>query len=104
MHDTVVVREFRKGVWMPRRGQDDNVIDYTPEAGFVIEKLAPLIVQMMQDLDMDAHVNLPDGTVIEVEKDCTEKEIIKGYKDYMAGRIKATVPSNKNEREPVTTK
>jgi hypothetical protein len=94
------IREFRKGISMPPRGHDD-VIDYTPESGFMIENLAATIVQMMQDLDMDAHINLPDGTVIEVEKDCTEKEIIKGYKDYMAGRIKATVPSNKNERETV---
>lgn len=85
---------------MPGRQDDDNVINFTPESGFVIEALADTIVQMMKDLDMDAHVNLPDGTIIEVDKDCSRKEIIKGYKDYMAGRIKASAPSNKNEREP----
>ena len=95
---------MQKGVLMPRR-EDDDVIDFTPESGFVIEKLAPTIVQMMRDLDMDAHVTLPDDVVIEIDKDCTTQEIIKGYKDYMAGRIKARPPSNRNEKkEPAPTK
>lgn len=96
MHATVKVGTFRKGDFMPPRGEDD-VISFTPETGFVIETLAAMIVQMMQNLEMDAHVNLPDGTVIEVDKDCSEKEIINGYKEYIAGLISATKPSNKNE-------
>lgn len=78
---------------MPQK-QDDNVIEFTAENGFVIENLAKTIVQMMNDLDMDAHITLPDGVVIEVERDCTPSEIIAGYKDYLAGRIKARPPSN----------
>jgi hypothetical protein len=88
-----------KGVWMPRN--EDDVIHFTAERGFVIETLAPTIVQMMRDLDMDAHVSLPSGDVIEIEKDCTAKEIIKGYKAYMADHVSARPVSNKNEKERV---
>jgi hypothetical protein len=94
-------KPVKKGFGMTRRHSDDDVIDFTPETGFVIEKLAETIVRMMRDLDMDAHVNLPDGTVIEIEKECTMKEIIDGYKDFLAGRVRARTPSNKNEKEPV---
>ena len=86
------------------RRQDDDVIDFTPETGFVIEKLARMIVQMMREMDMDAHVNLPNDVVLEIDKECTAKEIIKGYKDYVAGRISARPPSNRNERQPSPTK
>ncbi len=86
---------------MPQR-DDDEVIDFTPEAGFVIEKLAPTIVKMMRTMDMDAHVNLPGNVVIEIDKECTAQEIIKGYKEYMADHISTRPVSNKNEKkEPV---
>lgn len=84
---------------MSRRGQDDDVIDFTPETGFTIEKLAITIVDMMRDLDLDAHINLPDGTVIEIDKECTVKEIVEGYKGFLAGHIRARTPSNKNEKD-----
>jgi hypothetical protein len=89
---------------MPRRGHDDDVIDFTPETGFTIEKLAVTIVEMMQDLGLDARINLPNGVVIEIEKECTVKEIIDGYKDFLAGHIRARTPSNKNEKEPEPVK
>lgn len=81
---------------------DDDVIDFTPENGFVIEKLAPVIVNAMRDMDMDAQINLPGRVIIEIERDCTEQEIVKGYKNYMSERIKDRSASNKNEKkEPV---
>jgi hypothetical protein len=80
-------------------GDDDEVIDFTPESGFVIEKLAPTIVRMMREMEMDARVNLPGGVVLEIEKECTVKEIIKGYKEYIAGHISTRPVSNKNEKE-----
>lgn len=83
---------------MTRRGEDDDVINFTPEPGFTIENLAVTIVQMMRDLDMDAHVNLPNDIVIEISKDCTAKEIISGYKEYMSARVKSRPASNKNEK------
>ncbi len=79
----------------------ENVLDFTPQSGFVIEKLAVSIVDMMREMDMDARINLPDGTVIDIEKECTTKDIIDGYKEYMANSISARPASNKNEKEPV---
>lgn len=86
---------------MSRRRGDDNVIEFTPEPGFMIEALAPQIVQMMRDMDMDAHINLPDRVTIEIERDCTVKEIITGYKEYIKTRISGRAASNRNEKEPV---
>ncbi len=76
----------------------DHVLDFTPESGFVIEKLAASIVDMMREMDMDACLNLPDGTVIDIEKECTKKDIIDGYKKYIASSISARSVSNKNEK------
>lgn len=87
---------------MPR--QDDDVIDFTPETGFIIENLARTIVDMMRDMDMDAHVNLPGGVVVEIDKECTAQEIIKGYKDYMSDQIASRPASNKNEKKPTPNK
>ena len=78
--------------------QEGQVIDFTPEDGFVIEKLAETIVKAMREMDMDAQINLPDKVVLEIEKDCTEQEIIEGYKDYMSSRPKARPASNRNEK------
>lgn len=78
---------------------DDNVIEFTAETGFVIESLAKTIVQMMRDLDMDAHISLPDNTIIEIDKSCTAKEIVAGYKEYMASHVKSRPVSNRNEKE-----
>ncbi len=78
---------------------DDKVIQFTPETGFTIEKLARTIVQMMRDMDMDAHVNLPGGDVMEIDRQCTAKDIIKSYKEFMASRLCKIIPSNKNEKE-----
>lgn len=83
---------------MARRGNDD-VIDFTPEPGFTIENLAVTIVEMMRDMDMDAQVNLPDNVVVEIDRDCTVKEIIAGYKKFIASQVRARAPSNKNEKE-----
>jgi len=81
--------------------KDAAVIDFTPEAGFVIEKLAQVIVKTMREMDMDAHINLPGKVILEIEKDCTEQEIIEGYKGYMSTHAKPRPASNRNEREPV---
>jgi hypothetical protein len=80
-------------------GDDDEVIDFTPESGFVIEKLAASVVRMMREMDMDARVHLPGDVILEIEKECTAGEIIKGYKEYMADRISSRPASNKNEKE-----
>jgi hypothetical protein len=85
---------------MASQGRDD-VIVFTAEAGFTIEKLAVTIVQMMQDMDMDAQVKLPSGATLEIDKECTTREIIEGYKDFMADHITARTASNKNEPQPV---
>ena len=76
------------------------MISFTPETGFSIEKLAALLVQTMRELDMDAQINLPNNVTIEVDKECTAKEIIDGYKEFLAKKIRATVASNKNEKKP----
>jgi hypothetical protein len=91
------------GVWMPQKGGDDHVIDFKPETGFTIEKLAKQIVDMMRDLDMDARITLPDA-VIEIEKECTAKEIIDGYKEFIATKIRGRTSANKNEKEPEPVK
>jgi hypothetical protein len=83
---------------MPERESDD-VLDFTPETGFIIEKLAETIVRMMDDLGMDAQVNLPGNVVIEIDKDCSVQDIIAGYRDYMATHITARPVSNRNEKK-----
>ncbi len=84
---------------MSRRPQDDEMINFTPEAGFTIESLAKTVIQMMHELDMDAYVNLPDGAVLEIEKECTAKEIIDGYKKFLSKKMKLRPPSNKNKKK-----
>lgn len=86
------------------RRSDDDVIDFTPESGFVIEKLAAMIVKTMRELDMDAEINLPGKVILEIDRNCTAQEIIKGYKDYMAQRVRTRPVSNKNEKEPAPAK
>jgi hypothetical protein len=78
---------------------EDQVIEFTPESGFVIEKLAEKIVSAMREMDMDAQVNLPGNIILEIEKDCTELEIVEGYKDYMSTQVKSRPASNANEKE-----
>ena len=85
---------------MARRGKDDGdeqVIEFTPEAGFTIEKLARELVRHMRELEMDARVILPN-MVLEIEKDCTPKEIVDGYNEAMKAHITIRHPSNKNEK------
>lgn len=88
-----------EGDFMPDRPDDDEVILFTPETGFTIEKLAKTIVQMMRDMDMDAHVNLPTGEVMEIDRHCTVKDIVKGYKEFIARQLKSVVPSNRNDKK-----
>jgi hypothetical protein len=88
----------KEGVTMPRQ-EDNDVIDFTPENGFAIEKLAPVIVKAMNEMDMDAQINLPGKVVIEIERECTEQEIVVGYNNYMAQRIRHRLASNKNEKK-----
>jgi hypothetical protein len=78
--------------------EENQVIDFTPENGFVIEKLAQTIVKAMSEMNMDAHLNLPGSVVLEIEKGCTEQEIIEGYNDYMSARVKSRPASNRNEK------
>jgi len=77
---------------------DDSVIHFTPEQGFIIESLARTIVQAMRDMDMDAQVNLPDGTAMDIQKSCTAKEIVDGYNEFIKKQVSARIPSNKNEQ------
>ncbi|MCK5658625.1 MAG: hypothetical protein KAH96_01930 [Alphaproteobacteria bacterium] len=83
---------------MSRCRQDDEVITLTPESGFSIESLASTVIQMMRELDMDACINLSDNVVLEIDKECTAKEIIAGYKKFIARKLKSSMPSNKNEK------
>lgn len=85
---------------MPRRGDDHHVLDFRPESGFSIEKLAEMIVQAMRELDMDAQISLPGSVVLEIERECSEQEIVDGYNTYMSTRIGTQSASNKNEKEP----
>ena len=65
---------------------------------------APTIVQAMREMDMDAEINLPNKVTLEIDRNCTAQEIIKGYKDYMARRVRTRPVSNKNEKEPAPVK
>jgi hypothetical protein len=85
-------------VGMPRQ-TNDQVIEFTPKSGFAIEKLAETIVKAMREMDMDAQVNLPGNIVLEIEKDCTEGEIVEGYNDYMSTHVKSRPASNANDKE-----
>ena len=82
---------------MPRR-TDDHVINFTPESGFVIEKLAEAVVKAMREMNMDAQVTLPGRVILEIERDCTEREIIDGYNAYISSQINRSA-SNKNDKE-----
>jgi hypothetical protein len=85
-------------MWMSRK-QDDDVIEFTPESGFTIESIAPMVVQVMREMEMDARLILPNDIVVEIDRDCTVKEIVAGYKEYMKSQIKSRPASNKNEKE-----
>jgi hypothetical protein len=85
---------------MPHRGDENQILDFRPENGFTIEKLAEMIVQAMQDMDMDAQITLPGKVVLEIERECTEEEIIEGYNTFKATQAKAWRASNRNEKEP----
>ena len=86
---------------MARRTGDD-VLDFKPESGFAIAKLAPMIVKAMQEMDMDAQISLPGKVILEIEKECTEEEIIDGYNGYMSTQMKSRPASNRNEKQPAS--
>lgn len=86
---------------MPRRGNDSQVLDFRPESGFIIEKLAQMVVDAMREMDMDAQISLPGQVVLEIERECTEQEIVDGYNTYMATHGKTRQASNRNEKNPV---
>ncbi|MCK5555628.1 MAG: hypothetical protein KAI76_05280 [Alphaproteobacteria bacterium] len=80
------------------QNDEEEVINFTPKPAFTIESLASTVIQMMRELDMDACINLPDNVVLEIDKECTAKEIIAGYKKFIARKLKSSMPSNKNEK------
>ena len=85
---------------MPRRGDNHRVLDFRPESGFAIDKLAEMIVESMQEMDMDAQITLPGQVVLEIERECTEQDIIDGYNAYIATQPKPRQASNKNDKDP----
>ena len=85
---------------MARETSGDDVIDFKPQSGFAIEKLAPVIVKAMREMDMDAQINLPGKVILEIERECTEEEIIEGYNGYMSTQLKSRPASNRNDKKP----
>ena len=81
---------------MPQDGGE--ILDFTPENGFKIEKLAPMIVTAMTEMNMDAQLTLPGRVVLEIEQGCTAEEIIDGYKEYLSAQVRSRPASNRNEK------
>jgi len=57
---------------------DDDILEFTPEPGTPIEEIAPMVVDAMEILDIDAEIHFPTFT-LEVPRGATEKDIIDAY-------------------------
>lgn len=55
-----------------------DIIEFTPEPGTKIEKLAPLVIKAMELLDKDAEIHFPTFT-LEVPRGATAQDIIDTY-------------------------
>lgn len=76
----------------------DQVIEFTPDAGFEIRHSARNFSQMMEDLGQPIIIHLPHVSV-EFEPGCTPKEIIDGYNQAMKHKFKIK-HSNSNATKP----
>jgi hypothetical protein len=75
-------------------GGNDDVIEFTPTAGFDIRKAAAEIKALMEELGQSLVIHLARISV-EFEVGCTRKEIIDGYNRALRASINAA-PANAN--------
>lgn len=76
---------------------DDQVISFTPSAGFDIRKAAKDIKELMEDLGKPFVLQLA-YLAVEFEPGCTRKEIIDGYHYALEQQQLKAKPSNANAR------
>jgi hypothetical protein len=73
-------------------GSDDEVISFTPSAGFDIRKAAAHLHEMMEDIGQPLIIYLPN-IAVEFEVGCTRKQIIDGYNQALKASL-AVKPAN----------
>ena len=64
----------------------DQVIEFTPDAGFDIRFMAKQLSDMMIDKELPVLMHLAHVSV-EFEPGCTPQEIIDGYKQAMSHKV-----------------
>lgn len=57
---------------------DDDIIEFTPEPGAKIEKIAPIVAKMTRKLEMDAEIHFPNFT-LHVPQAATTWDILQAY-------------------------
>ena len=82
-----------------RKGENDQVMEFTPEGGFNIRTAAKRFAEMMEKSGQPLVIHLPHVSV-EFEAGCTPKEIIDGYHQAMQHRM-IVHHSNSNMKETV---
>lgn len=74
--------------------ESDEVISFTPSAGFDIRKAAAHLHEMMEDIGQPLVIHLPK-VAVEFEVGCTRKEIIDGYNQALKAST-SVKPANAN--------
>lgn len=83
-------------------GDDDHVLEYTPDASFNIRHAAQDFSLWMEETGLSLLLHLPHVSV-EFEAGCTPREIIDGYFYAMQQQKRGSVPSNCNApTDPMT--
>lgn len=77
----------------------DQVIEFTPDAGFDIRFMAKQLADMMIDKELPVLMHLAHVSV-EFEPGCTPQEIIDGYKQAMAHKVKIKHSNANDEDKP----
>lgn len=79
-------------------GDDEHVMEFTPEGGFDIRTAARNLSRLMEQSHQPLVIHLPHVSV-EFEPGCTPREIIDGYNMAMGSRF-IVKPSNANTKGP----
>ncbi len=74
--------------------EDRQVIEITPDPGTKIEALAPQVIKLMKELDLEAEIHFPTFT-LEVPKGATAKDIVDAYNSVVIDYLPDVRPAYK---------
>ncbi len=87
----------------PEFNDDDDIIVFEAKntKDVDINKLAPMLVQMMQDKNMDSEIVLYDlDLTIQIEQFCTVEEIVNGFNSAVKQHAVVRGPAAPAKRKP----